>query len=61
MRIEGGDGGARFVLEDLDECFVFVDSFLLGLNLGEALLLIADYADYTDLAIRVYKCMRMYL
>jgi len=48
-------------LEDFDEFFVFVDDFLLGFDLGDALLLITDYADYTDLAISVYKCMRIYL
>jgi len=48
-------------LKDFDECFVFVDDCLLGLDLGGALLLITDYADYTDLGIRVYKRMRIYL
>jgi len=58
---EGGNGRGDFVLEDFDECFVFVDDFLLGFDLGDALLLNTDYADYTDLGIRVYKYMRIYL
>jgi len=57
----GGNGGGDFVLEDFDECFVFGDDCLFEFDLGDALLLITDYADYTDLAIRVYKCMRIYL
>jgi len=62
-------------LEDFDEFFVSVDDFLLDFDLGDALLLITDpfdkpaaagklrtgYADYTDLGIRVYKYMRIYL
>ena len=56
-------------MEDFDELFVFVKDFLLGFDLGDALLLITDpfdklrtgYADYTDSGIRVYKCMRIYL
>jgi len=66
---EGGNGGGDFLLEDFDEFLVSVDDFLLGFDLGKALLLITDpfdklrtgYADYTDLGIRVYKCMRIYL
>jgi len=56
-------------LGDFDECPAFGDDFLLGLDLGDDLLMITDpfdklrtgYADYTDLAIRVYKYMRIYL
>jgi len=56
-------------LEDFDECFAFVNDFLLGFDLGDALLLITDpfdklrtgYADYMDLGIRVYKYMRICL
>jgi hypothetical protein len=63
------DSGGDCFLEDFDECFVFVNECLLGFDLGDALLLITDpfdklrtgYADHTDLAIRVYKCMRIYL
>jgi len=51
----------NLLMEDFDECFVFGDDFLLGFDLGDALLMITDYADYTDLAITVYKYMRMYL
>ena len=58
---EKGNRVRDFVLEDFDEFFVFVDDFLPGFDLGDALLLIADYADYTNLGIRVYKCMRIYL
>jgi hypothetical protein len=58
---EGGNCGGDFLLEDFDEFLVSVDDFLLGFDLGDALLLITDYADYTDLAIRVYKYMRIYL
>jgi len=61
VRLGRGNGGGDFHLEDFDECFVFVNDCLLGLDLGDALLLITDYADYTDLAIRVYKYMRIYL
>jgi len=48
-------------LEDFDEFFLFVKNFLLGFDLGDDLLLITDYADYTDLGVRVYKRMRIYL
>jgi len=58
---EGGSGGGDLVLEDCDEFFVFVKDFLLGFDLGDDLLLIADCTDHTDLGIRVYKCMRIYL
>ena len=58
---EKGNGVGDFVLEDFDEFFVFVKDFLLGFDLGEALLLITGYADYMDLGIRVYKRMRIYL
>ena len=69
MGPEGGNGRGDFVLEDFDECFAFVNDFLLGFDLGDALLLITDpfdklrtgYADYTNLGIRLYKCMRIYL
>ena len=61
MRIEGGHGGGDFVFEDFEECFVFGGDFLPGFDLGDDLPLIADFADYTDLGIRVYKYMRIYL
>jgi len=58
-----------FLIEDFGECFAFVKDFLPGFDLGDTLLLITDpfdklrrgYADYTDLGIRVYKYMRIYL
>ncbi len=37
------------------------EGIILCVNAFGQLLLITDYADYTDLGIRVYKRMRMYL
>jgi len=39
---EGGDGVGDFVLEDFDEFFVFVNDFLLGFDLRDDLILLAD-------------------